>query len=69
MQLNANQVREFELFKDSLCLAIAEVHEMGSFLIHGDTAFELLQGELETLNVFCPDDKFLVPFCERLRPL
>jgi len=61
-RLNANQMQEFEIFKNSLCLAIAEVHEMGSFLIHGDTAFELLQGELDTLNVFGPNDKFLVPF-------
>lgn len=39
-RLNANHVREFELFKDSLCLAIAGIHEIGSFLIHRNTVFE-----------------------------
>ena len=68
-QLNANQMREFEIFKNALCLAIEEVHEMGSLLIHGDTAFELLQGELETLNVFGPNDKYLVPFLRAVAPI
>lgn len=58
-----------ELFKDALCLAIAEVHEIGSLLIHGDITFQLFQGELETLNVFGPNDKFLVPFLRAVAPI
>lgn len=44
-----------------MCHVIADVHELGSFIIHGEAAVQLFSGELECLNVFGPNtDEYLL---------
>ena len=65
--LNRNQRRDFQQFMDKMCHVIGEVHELGSFIIHGEAAAQLFQGELDSLNVFGPQiDDYLVPLLKAL---
>lgn len=53
-QLNATQVQNFQTFEDSVSRVIGHIHELGTFIrvIHGNSAIQLIEGELETMNSF-----------------
>jgi len=65
--LNRTQRRQLKQFTDKMCNVIGEVHEIGSFIIHGTAAAQLLQGELDSLNIFGPRiDSYLLPLLKAL---
>ena len=67
--LNTAQRTELQTFMNNFCYTIAEIHELGSFVILGDTAMQLFDGELVDLNIFGANDKYLVPFLRAVAPV
>ena len=68
--LTDEQKEEFEKFRRKACRAIGYTSETSSFLVHGNQALDLFEGELKELNVFGPKvDPYLVPVMNALVPM
>lgn len=60
-RLSRHQLSRFDQFLDKLCAVIGEVHEIGSFVIHGEET-QLSSCLKETLNNFMSLEQVLIHF-------
>lgn len=56
-------------FKRSVCYALGKVHEIGSFLVHGEAIVQVFMGDLDNLNLFGPQDTYIKPVLRALVPV
>ena len=67
--LSPNEQRKFDDFRRSFCHAIGEVHEIGSFIVHGEAVVQIFMHDLDNLNLFVPQDLYIKPLLKALVPV